>query len=1171
MSTSLTRIDRSPAPRSEALEAREEISDERKKQIGKAAAEMAALMGMVDGMNPVERELFMKLSKDLFENQKNEGAADVSDPADGGRGQEVVVDVVDEGDAEQQEVINQYDAMTLEKAMSGSSEIKVDDGVMAALREAYGDNQASVDIALSMLLLWNSSTNASRIAILSGKDAGYGTGMKNVLAECGLIKISAETASEEGGSEEGSEENSEEEGSEEGAEEESEEEKSRKEAIEAFLGDEQKAFWLDKKGITRQEMMDQPDTYTVEKMNELGEEYEKDRKELARELSNKDFLEWFKNKFSNGEGRPSVSLQELFVKGHKDLYELKAQFESDRDAVESGPLVAAGLSSKAEIERKAEQIAKKELEDKLVAERKKGFIKGKIAEIWHGGIRRQSEILSRKDELVKMIREKNALQTKKDAKIQLTPEEANRLGELDSIVGEKTWVGCEGDVERFILAQCDDTAQHIRRDKMIRKEKGERMDVFDVSYDENHRIVVKDENGNIVDENNEKAKRAASIYRAVRVFATCMSNVEKGVDVNGNPRVYNAEQKAQYEAACLGEFRACLAGLRVNGEDDSDIDNYEKIALEAAKRAKHGKAIENVMEGFRVIEGDIYRGASTEVHKNAIDRIAGKLSSVPIVPTAVAGAAAWAIYNVAGRRGLGSIASVSAGLAGGAIVGGAFAALDRADKMKEQYATAAIEIASGGGLDKNGRLEAAMTKNIEAFMKREDGTKVTAELLTSEINANLSAFNAAYEQFQANPSAENRQKLLEASTKMSGSSAEAENRLKMSDEYGRDLVGFTGGGNLSSMEKQRTDLWVSVAKAETALAKVNGIEGMSVNYADIMKKAREPLEKARIEAEQSQNGHVAKEKIKAFLGAAGLSLAFGAVIEEVASWWNPNVVGVAETRGLVKMQNNEGANKTLAAGIIEKLKGGGKEYSTRNLVQSAEFSTEQAAEQYQSRNGGLIGKRENPAKDKFEEVFQNTNEYTLERNGGSINPPRQWCKGNEQRLFGGDGKWHIDMKGVSRSPSGDVYNVPQLQNAGQLEMLVTVNPGDVPIACPINRAGEMVIPSDLPEVLKNSILEGRVQVVEVVSRTVNPGKTVVFASQSYGAGESGMTVSVGKQLVEKGYDYVVVGMKKVTEEVTKEINVGWQSMLGVTAGLLRGNKGLRFQNNERSNAEAAAA
>ena len=1078
-----------------------------------------------------------------------------------------------ESGGEEHEDIKDYEPMTLAKAeATGSSMISIAD-IRDALQSKHPD---IADVAISLLEFWNSLNEESRLNILRGNADEYQKGMERILVSAGLIEITAggeaesgdESGNESGdesgetesgdesgnesGDESGESESGDESGETESGETESghEDDAERRERAEAFINDPQKRFWLENKaGINPDDLLNKPDEYPMEKLDELDDSYETDRNELAEELiENPDFGVWF--------SELGGDLSDLDDMGYKDLYDLKKNFEGSDD--ESGetedddaPLVAAGLTSDDEMERRSRQIAEQQIENEN--KHAKGILGKLKAKFWDSTAGKEWKIRRRQQDVLAMMKERNELIIKRDGGMELSDAEKSRLAELDGLVGDDTWAACAGNTERFIMAHINNAREAIRNDK------GERMDAYKVEYGEDGtpKAMRMNEAGEWVDASGPEAERAIVVERAIRQYATDIDDIFHGrrQDGDGNP-ITDPEQMRALEEEALNEFRRGLAEMRLsdsrNGIDSSMINNYEQLAIRAGQKAKHEMGVDNIMRGFQFISGNMTRDFSSEAHRNMVEKLANKIGRIPFVPESAAAIAAGVI--MAGAKGSGSkFGRAAFGLLGGALIGGGFAALERADKLKGQYATAERVLAGNGELEP-GKVENRMTKEIMKFMTREeDGAKITAELLTTEVNSALTSYNELLARYNADPSEENRATIISAAAELAKVSQDAKARLKLSDEHSVDLVGFSTN-NLNQVEKERTGLWKQIAQAEAALDKVKDIDGAAVDLEDTWKKARAPLDTLVSDTNKDIQRHVTGEAAKTFLKRTAFNIAFGLVADEAVSIVSPDKIGVFENLGIIKTHNNADATNSLLSGFLDRL--GVPGFKAESIIAGSEFATRAEAEAYRQQTGNTSAIRQE---------FDHTNTTTSVESSGDYAranfdriPQRNWgsngtgvSDGNELRAYGNPGQWHIDMRGTSTDWNGNVLNAEGIQQSGRMEFLVSLSKDSQmnPIHIPVGPDGYADY-SGVPAEVMQKINAGDIYLFEVAEKA-EPGDTVtnIFASMRYGGGGGEITTSH----VENVYKYVVDELRTTAD---RGVGFSWLGFFaphgGKAIGIKRG-------------------
>ena len=326
---------------------------------------------------------------------------------------------------------------------------------------------------------------------------------------------------------------------------------------------------------------------SIDDLNAIESEYKAYHKKRIDDFINSEgsaFTNWMRSEYGKGSTGNLYSMKGLDVDKVLNKY-----------LVSKHPLVASGV-----VDRSFEESTNKAAEQRWEA-----LSKDRAQRI----IWKKDEYLKKsRAEIQKEIQERDRLQYKKDSKT-ASNEELARLRNLNRSVGEATWAGCSHDVAKFIVNNAK-TASNT----------------FEVSKDKDGKYIVKDKSGNILDPNSAEAIRAGDIYRNIETYAKMSKYIAEGKGPDGVYVGFTAEQKRNEEKLLLLAFRSSMEKAKgfneqnIPNRDKVVIDNYEKIAIEAAKRAAHGASIDDVMRGFKVVER-VVNEKKTEEHRSAIQRI----------------------------------------------------------------------------------------------------------------------------------------------------------------------------------------------------------------------------------------------------------------------------------------------------------------------------------------------------------------------------------------------------------------------------------------------------------------------------------------------------------------------------------------------------------------------
>lgn len=213
-----------------------------------------------------------------------------------------------------------------------------------------------------------------------------------------------------------------------------------------------------------------------------------------------------------------------------------------------------------------------------------------------------------------------------------------------------------------------------------------------------------------VGEEREQLSPDSEAYKAMR------QAVETFVE-NGN------------EEAFIEETRRINNDLMGN-EGMPILDNYLTSAIYIKGQVDHGRALNDVMRGFKMYQGTSAEGVNSGHHERAIDKLVAKferkktgwtLSIKPEVVAGVAGLASWIGGAVARNR---AVQAISFG--GSAVVAGALAGAKENEQVKIDRADLARRIAEGGQVDEDNKYEMELAETLpemrtaESYMKAMD-------------------------------------------------------------------------------------------------------------------------------------------------------------------------------------------------------------------------------------------------------------------------------------------------------------------------------------------------------------------------------------------------------------------------------------------------------------------
>lgn len=219
-----------------------------------------------------------------------------------------------------------------------------------------------------------------------------------------------------------------------------------------------------------------------------------------------------------------------------------------------------------------------------------------------------------------------------------------------------------------------------------------------------------------VGEEREQLSPDSEAYKAMR------QAVETFVE-NGN------------EEAFIEETRRINNDLMGN-EGMPILDNYLTSAIYIKGQVDHGRALNDVMRGFKMYQGASAEGVNSGHHERAIDKLVAKferkkedskLSWIP--PEVVAGAAGlagWATGAIMRNR-----VAQAASFGGSAIAAGILAGVRENEQVKIDRADLARRIAEGGKIDENNKYEVGLAETLPEMRTAESYMEAMDQAITS--------------------------------------------------------------------------------------------------------------------------------------------------------------------------------------------------------------------------------------------------------------------------------------------------------------------------------------------------------------------------------------------------------------------------------------------------------
>ncbi len=645
---------------------------------------------------------------------------------------------------------------------------------------------------------------------------------------------------------------------------------------------------LDK--LSNEELQALIDEYNEKEKNDAEEKEKAEHERLLRIVTSRDFSEWLQNRYTVKEldEMSNEELQALIDEYNRSVSGGTGEGEGEGDEPDGeedpkevdNPLVAVALNREKDARDAAHDIAKHLLEQRKI---EKGFVYRAI----FGTMFREVTLQHYEKKAYEMIVGKQRGET--------------------SNLSEQDWATKAG-LETFVQA-------HVRglEEEMIHGAAGEKMNTYGLSKDEEGKDVVThywvDENGQRHEEqvgnDSPEGKATITMHEAIAKYAQ-----------TGDKRAF------QDAITTLNQELAQAGG----NPDALMADNYMAVAEAARDRAEHGKSIEDVMDGFRFINGEARTNIRTEAHRDALDRITNRLANSKLgkflPPEAIGAAASAAVFlgksNVrtalvaAGTVAVGATAGAAfVPIAVGAGIAGITSAIKERSRITGDRATQARDLARGQEASDAIVPTTGKRRVIRAAEKAKRYGDQMAEVQYDTVGA-TDLTNSLNEAINSGD--------VDRITKVF---AQADTLVKMSDSRGIDLIDYSNA-DADVITNERMQLDIARATAKVKLREL-GVENVMEHAADAITNATETLEND-INAKDKAFRKLRRRRSAAQgLKSAIVSGAFSIGFSEAAALVDQSQVGLVETgvnrvaskiSGHELTQNAADAKNTFLAGLI---------------------------------------------------------------------------------------------------------------------------------------------------------------------------------------------------------------------------------------------------------------
>lgn len=475
----------------------------------------------------------------------------------------------------------------------------------------------------------------------------------------------------------------------------------------------------------------------------------------------------------------------------------------------------------------------------------------------------------------------------------------------------------------------------------------------------------------------------------------------------------------------LNDLRLQLAEGRDNNQplNESMVNNFYEVAVQARERAAHEEGIEQIMEGFKIYNADARNNIRNQEHRDGIDRIVDKIESSTIgqfIPAEVLAGAVSAAFSLS-RTG----ARAAAGTGGGIIASGVIQMLRERNRLIEERNH--MMRAAASGLRYEGKRASDKKRGEHEF--RIGGTLYdyeSAKTLTENLETALE-----------HSAEDNGESLLEAI-------AEASVRIEYSDSEQKDLIGYSSPDKIGD---ERLALDLALIKAQKELTE---------EQKAIVENMRGVIREGIINDNEEKDDKFDVEKLKISLSQGAKTIAAGALSyffsQEILGAINPAKISVGEKLGIIKTTNNADARETFGASLV-----GQRGMVTSTKTVSGITGDPNTIQRYQ--NAGYTPVVTQPEYTTTSQVLtqvspnQSANAVNVIYDGWANNGT-SLSDYNELRVYLNNGQFSSGMLDAS-TMGGQAFDYAQLANDGRIKGFLTIDGSKFEIASSIGPSGEL--------------------------------------------------------------------------------------------------------------------
>ncbi len=477
-------------------------------------------------------------------------------------------------------------------------------------------------------------------------------------------------------------------------------------------------------------------------------------------------------------------------------------------------------------------------------------------------------------------------------------------------------------------------------------------------------------------------------------------------------------------------FREMVNFQRANARDRNQpfnealADNYLRVAEQARAAISQEIAFDQVMEGFKVYEGESRSRIRSAEHNSNLDKAMNFLEDHGLMVPAQAIAAGAGIASTFVQTGARAIGGVAAGIGASAVLSGAKAYNKATHDRQTMLRDAARGLEYSGTSRHPERFDnqnASKTAKYEASI----GGSVYKMRSAADLTRNIEEAVKAQQDHQGDPA---------QNEALKRAIAEARIRLDFTDGENKDLITYSSPDKVGD---ESLALDIALIKAEKLLSPADRDSLKHVDRAiqdQIISEIRRDVGSKDAEFRKTRRELAVKQALKTGVTAAASFL----VSQEVMAAFDPNKIGLLEKAGILKTVNKDDAQQTILTEIFTGPR-------TR-IVDTETLRGDQIAEREYYKEHGYVETEVTPASTSTEKIPQ---DVPLREAKGQIRAKVIYANngttaydGNELNIEGNAASKLISaMHGTSTLPDGTPIDFDQITASGSLRGLVTFGDG----------------------------------------------------------------------------------------------------------------------------------